>query len=83
MIITHLYIICLISWYSIFYLSYVRDRTMTTRHERVLVSLVYVLALKYALFLFYEVALTKINQSMNLMLVLIAEANARPISRSL
>ena len=69
--------------YSIFYPSYICDSTMATRHERVLVSLVYVLALKYILLSFHLVALTTINQSMMIMLFLIVESNARPRFRSL
>lgn len=49
----------------------------------VLVSLVYVLVLKYVLLSFHEMPLTNINQSINFMLFLIIESNARPRYKSL
>jgi hypothetical protein len=56
---------------------------MATSREKTLVSLVYVLALKYALFSFQTVTLTIVNQNMMMMWFFILKANARPRSRSL
>ena len=69
--------------FSIIDLSCICNSTMATRRERVLVSLVYVLVLKYILLSFQRMALTSINQSLMMMLFLIGEVNARPRSRSL
>lgn len=60
-----------------FYLFYICDNTMASRRKREVVSLVYILALKYILLSFYLVALTSIHQSMMIMLFLIIETNAR------
>jgi hypothetical protein len=56
---------------------------MATSRERALVSLVYVLALKYALYSFQTITLIIVNQNMMMMWFLILEVNARPRSRSL
>ena len=69
--------------FSIIDLFCICNSTMATRRERVLVSLVDVLVLKYILLSFKEVLLTSVNQSLMMMLFLISEANTRPRSRSL
>ena len=70
-------------FYLIFYLSYICNSTMATMYKRVLVSLMYLLVLKYILLSFYLVTLRNINHSMKIMLFLIVKANARSRSRSL